>query len=90
MSDLFGNPIVDETEQARPPRRAQSVLASFRYRPREHRDTCCATCRYHHVHQWAKRYHKCELVGFTRSRNTDVRARWVCDRWERDNREEEE
>lgn len=43
----------------------------------------CKTCIHAYSIEFAKRYHKCDLVKATASTKTDIRLKWAaCSRWE--------
>ena len=80
MTDLFGNEVNDEP---RIRRKLFSVLPHYRQSVTTQRCANCAHCQLHEVyHAKPKRWRKCGLVGGG-SPETDVKARWVCDAWEK-------
>jgi hypothetical protein len=45
----------------------------------------CVMCKYfYRIEHHAKTYLKCELLGFSNSEATDIRASYVCNRYEKE------
>jgi hypothetical protein len=80
---LFGGVVIDLFGKE-----VRRILGPLHYRPAAIKSRSCATCA--HCLFWevgSKRFRKCDLVtpgGFPSSAATDVRARWVCDAWEKE------
>lgn len=82
MIDLFGHEVSDEAPK-RPAKLGirQAWKVSNRYR-RGTKNRCCKRCDHRMSHTYHNiRYHKCELLGCSRSESTDIRLRNVCDRF---------
>jgi len=74
--DLFGG----ETPVAEPVSVLSyaSVKIRLHYRRAEGREKC-GNCAHRVTHRFGKNYHKCQLLGDTRSSATDIRLSHVCD-----------
>lgn len=77
--DFFGG----ETRVAKPHRTTfKDILRRWNYRKAEEKEKC-GNCAEHIIHGARKRYHKCALLGDTRSEATDMRVSWVCNHYHR-------
>lgn len=56
------------------------VKRKMHYRKAEGPDQC-GNCGAHSVYRASRRYHKCTLLGDTRSEATDIGQSYVCDKY---------
>lgn len=81
LVDLFGQPDLGPTPPWKTARTLIGrTLAPLNYR-RAEGPRCCGNCQMHVVKKYARRYHKCLVLGDTCSNATDVRLRNTCDAW---------
>ena len=82
--NLFGEMVdVEGKKTQRSP--YQRIKNKNRYRGRNIPSQSCKTCKFHIVSDYHnKRYHKCELIGFSPSTATDIKVSNVCDKWEQE------
>ncbi len=84
MKDLFGVEITEKEYLAGGKPRSLSVYQrrqlGMDYRKAKEGEEQCGECSQHIV--MAGAYHKCKLIGVSRSEATDIRVRHTCDRWE--------
>lgn len=59
----------------------QKFKAFNHYRKAESKERC-KVCKYSGYVQYANRYYKCSLLGFSSSPATDIRVNNVCDKFE--------
>lgn len=82
LVDLFGQPDLGPTpREHRATTLIGKTLGPLHYRVATGPERC-ANCRFMVTRKYARRYHKCLVLGDTLSSATDIRLRNTCDAWE--------
>lgn len=79
--DLFGKDTVYEEIKKNSPYKDRKRAMNFR--KASNKEKSCDTCKNHFIYMASKRFHKCKVLGDSRSQASDVKKSGLCDLYDK-------